>query len=95
MDFGKSSNPDNTVAPVVVSPDTDSNKASINSIFVASENISGRVPNRLRTNQKKTVTKNPSLVRSSPILFLFGSQQANPINRVIAKASMNIGAVFS
>ena len=46
----------NYVAPVVVSPEIDSNKASIKLRLGASDSISGSAPKELSTSQKNTVT---------------------------------------
>ena len=94
MDLGSSSRPEITVAPVVVKPESDSNRASIKLRLGASESISGRAPKVLSTNQKNTVTMKPSRVRSSPLLFREGTQNAMPTARVMAKAD-KIGKDFN
>ena len=83
------------VAPVVVNPEIDSKIASIKDSLVSSNNAKGRAPNALKTSQKRTVTMKPSLMRSSPFIFLDGNQRMKPMNIVIVKARKNIGNVFS
>ena len=95
MDLGRSSSPDITVAPVVVKPETDSNNAFIKFSCSASESIRGKAPKVLNTSQKNTVTIKPSRVRSSPLLFREGNQNAMPTSRVMAKADKKVEEVFS
>ena len=83
------------VAPVVVNPEIDSKIASIKDSLVSCNNAKGRAPNALKTSQKRTVTMKPSLMRSSPFIFLDGNQRMKPMNIVIVKARKNIGNVFS
>ncbi len=89
MDFGKSSSPEITVAPVVVSPDIDSKNASLKDIINTSESKNGIVANSDNTNQKLTTTRIPSRILNSFLVFLNGSQSAKPLTNVAKNATTN------
>jgi hypothetical protein len=55
----------------------------------------GNAPKALRTSQKNTVTKKPSLVLNSPFFLIAGSQNNKPESKVIAKAIRNVEEVDS
>lgn len=75
-----------TVAPVVVSPDIDSNRPSMSEIDKASESRSGKAPNVPNTVQNSTTIINPSLNRRSPRFLRRGSHNKNPVTSVARKA---------
>ena len=67
-DFGNSSKPTITVAPVVVMADMASNQASVNPKYGCAK-TNGRVANRLAQTQHKVVSKNTCRARNfaSPV----------------------------
>lgn len=85
MDFGNSSRPTMTVAPVVVSAEIDSKTASTKDICSSCENMNGVEPDMPKTVQNKTTTKNPSLKRSSRLMSLTGNHKITPTKKTIIK----------
>ena len=65
MDFGRTSNPAMTVAPVVVRPDKDSNTASVIDSSIEGEMIKGKDPAVPNTVQNSVTIRKLSLVLSS------------------------------
>jgi hypothetical protein len=79
-----------TVAPVVVSPERDSKRASTYfqsglSVDKGSEKWKGRAPKRPRIDQNITTMTKPSLVRNSLLCFEYGSHSKNPALKVMTK----------
>ena len=65
MEAGSESSPEITVAPVVVSPDRDSNTASVRDRLRAPDSRNGRQPTLPSTAQNRVTTRKPSLALSS------------------------------
>jgi len=86
MALGSRSMPVRTVAPVVVSPEMDSNRASMGRMSSCGERISGSAPKEPSTVQNSTTTRKPSRSRSSRRCDLTGSHNTMPVIRVTAKA---------
>jgi hypothetical protein len=95
MERGSSSRPVRTVAPVVVSPDIDSNIASVTVNDRLSSKYSGAAPNVPSTVQNEATTRKPSRSRSSLRSRRTGSQQTMPATRVSAKPSMKDSHAWS
>ena len=99
MDRGSSSRPVRTVAPVVVSPDMDSNIASVTDSDRLSAKYSGAAPNDPRTVQNEATTRNPSRSRNSLRSRRTGNQQmmpaarVSPIPRNLVRLSIGVEAV--
>ena len=74
------------VAPVVVKPEIDSNKASVKDKLGESMSIKGTEPNSPSTDQNKTVMIKPSRILSSLRLPLKGNHMQKPPRRLINKA---------
>mgnify|MGYP001209614928 CR=1 FL=1 len=72
-----------TVAPVVVQPDIDSKKASLNESESCWSNINGIAPNKLKITQNSTTIRYPSLIFISRLEFLLGKYSINPKNIII------------
>ncbi len=95
MDLGSSSSPVITVAPVVVMPEMDSNRASVKDRCTSSTNNRGRVPVTPSTTQNNTVITKPSRLRSSLGVRLNGSHMSMPRENVRANARKKDEAVCS
>ena len=77
------------MAPVVVSPEIDSNIASVIDKSGTFDNNRGMLPASPRPTQNRTTTKKPSRNRKSFLKFLTGNQKSNPIKSIITNASIN------
>lgn len=73
-----------TVAPVVVRPDMDSNKASVNVMFVSADKIKGNEPTSASVVQKSVTMIKPSLSLMSVLDLETGSHKNKPVSNVIA-----------
>ena len=70
--------PSITVAPVVVSPENDSKKASVTVMLGCSSNIRGMAPTLASTDQNRATIKKPSRARKSFFCWRFGYQSTIP-----------------
>jgi len=84
-----------TVAPVVVKPDSDSNRESIMLICGVVPSAKGSAPDTPSTTQNSTTTKNPSLILSSFLLLRTGNQIISPLTTVIVRAKIKGGVAPS
>ena len=74
------------MAPVVVSPETDSNIALVIDISSDSLRIIGKDAKVLKTNQNKTTIIKPSLSFISVLACIEGSQRNRPDTKIRIKA---------
>ena len=79
--------PIKTVAPVVVSPDIASKKASVNDIAGSGASRKGIAPNPARTVQNRTTIRKPSRSLGSWGCCLTGHHNMRPVRRVMINAS--------
>ena len=75
------------MAPVVVSPDIDSKKASVIDMEGLADKDNGSDPKIASTVQKSTTITNPSLILSSSWCFRVTNQKDRPVIIVIRKDS--------
>src|SRR5690554_3485833 len=77
-----------TEAPVVVSPEKDSNTASVMESAASPVSISGREPNSASTLQNSAAIRKPSRVRSSLRARRLGRNIARPVRTVMPMAAV-------
>lgn len=92
---GRVSIPVSTVAPVVVSPEIDSNTACENVMRGVVGNQKGSAPATPSTVQNRATTRKPSRILRSARLRRTGIHTTQPIASVVTKPSMNASSAES